>query len=90
MQNVVPDMLSVSVWQIGILDALSCLTRASSNSLWTLKMLEFAALHDITAVVETFPMEQINKTIELVKQNKVQFMAVLTNESDPASSLSRL
>ena len=35
LQNVVPDMLSVHVWQISILEALSCLTRASPNSLWT-------------------------------------------------------
>ena len=35
LQNVVRDMLSVHVWQISILEALSCLTRASPNSLWT-------------------------------------------------------
>merc|ERR1712166_1219951 len=68
----------------------SIVGRNIGSAHWTLKMLEFAALHDIKAVVETFPMEQINETIELVKQNKVQFRAVLTNESDPASGPSRL
>ena len=44
-----------------------------------LRMLEFAALHDIRAIVETFPLGQVNEVVQLVKANKVRFRAVLTH-----------
>ena len=47
---------------------------------WHLRMLDFAALHGIRAVVETFPIGMVNEVVELVKDNDVRFRAVLTHE----------
>jgi D-arabinose 1-dehydrogenase-like Zn-dependent alcohol dehydrogenase len=47
---------------------------------WHLRMLEFAALHNIKAVVESFPLGEVNEVVERVKRNAVRFRAVLTHE----------
>eukprot|EP00658_Telonema_sp_P-2_P072681 TRINITY_DN6178_c0_g1_i3.p1 TRINITY_DN6178_c0_g1~~TRINITY_DN6178_c0_g1_i3.p1 ORF type:complete len:207 (+),score=53.22 TRINITY_DN6178_c0_g1_i3:145-765(+) len=59
----------------------SIVGRNIGSAHWTTKMLEFAALHDIKAVVETFPMEDVNVVLDMVKQNKVNFRAVLTHQN---------
>ena len=47
---------------------------------WHLRMLEFAALHGIRAVVESFPLGEVNAVVEQVRTNAVRFRAVLTHE----------
>ena len=41
------------------------------------EMLAFAALHNITAQTKIFPIDEINSAIQLVKENKVFYRAVL-------------
>lgn len=43
------------------------------------EMLEFANRHNISAMVKTFPMKDINKAIEAVRNKKVHYRAVLEN-----------
>jgi len=46
---------------------------------WHHRMLEFAALHGIRAVVESFPLAEVNDVLTRVKANTVRFRAVLTH-----------
>ena len=41
------------------------------------EMLEFAALHNIKAKTELFPISQVNKAIAKVKNNKARYRVVL-------------
>lgn len=43
------------------------------------KMLELSDQHGIGAVVETFPMNQVNEALARVRENRVRYRAVLTN-----------
>jgi len=42
------------------------------------QMLDFCAVHDITADAEVFPMTQVNDVLQKVKANQVHYRAVLT------------
>ena len=42
-------------------------------------MLDFAHRHEITPLIETMPMSQVNKAIEMVRQNTPRYRIVLTN-----------
>ncbi|MEK6917161.1 MAG: NAD(P)-dependent alcohol dehydrogenase [Nanoarchaeota archaeon] len=43
------------------------------------KMLDFAARHDIKAMTEVFPMSDVNKAIQKLRENKIRYRAVLKN-----------
>ena len=45
----------------------------------TREMLDVAARHNIKAIVECFPMKNLNEAITSVKKNQVRYRAVLTN-----------
>ncbi|NWK54806.1 NAD(P)-dependent alcohol dehydrogenase [Verrucomicrobiaceae bacterium N1E253] len=44
-------------------------------------MLEFAKLHEIQPVVETFKMDQVNEAIERLRSGKAHYRIVLSNEN---------
>jgi len=44
------------------------------------EMLEFAALHNITPMVETMPLSQINEAMDKLLANKARYRIVLTSE----------
>jgi uncharacterized zinc-type alcohol dehydrogenase-like protein len=45
------------------------------------EMLSFAQAHGITPTVERMPMAQVNKAIQMVKENKARYRIVLVNDS---------
>ncbi|MCE1248916.1 MAG: NAD(P)-dependent alcohol dehydrogenase [Firmicutes bacterium] len=44
------------------------------------EMLDFAARHDIKAMIETMPMDKVNEAIEKTKSNKARYRMVLENK----------
>lgn len=44
------------------------------------KMLEFAQLHDIKPMIETYPMSKAQEAVEYMKSGKARYRVVLTNE----------
>lgn len=65
-----------------ILRQLSIHGSAAGSSSVALKMLDFAAIHGIEPMIETFPMAEINQAIKRVRANDVQFRAVMIHDSD--------
>ena len=43
-------------------------------------MLEFSARHGIRPQIELFPMHEVNRALERLRNNQMRYRAVLTNE----------
>jgi D-arabinose 1-dehydrogenase-like Zn-dependent alcohol dehydrogenase len=52
----------------------------SGNSLDSEEALQFAVVHDVNCLVETFPLKDAEKAFEHMKKGKARFRAVLTME----------